>query len=123
MESAAARKSYWARNFVGWPRWSTFQPNDSHKVLYQWERSGLLRCVITQNVDQLHYKSGLSRVIELHGTTAIVKCMSCSFSAHRYTLQKLFQDLNPDFTSIGLGNEIRPDGDVELPQVIFRLIA
>ena len=25
LKSEAARKSYWARNFVGWPRWSSVQ--------------------------------------------------------------------------------------------------
>lgn len=56
MESPAARQSYWARNFVGWPRWSGFLPNTNHTTLARWERDGRLKCLVTQNVDQLHYK-------------------------------------------------------------------
>ena len=56
MDSAAARRSYWARNFVGWPRWSKFEPNEAHRALYGWERQGITSAIITQNVDQLHYK-------------------------------------------------------------------
>ena len=58
MENPAARQSYWARNFVGWPRWSSFSPNQAHRSLYQWEREGRLKHIVTQNVDQLHYRAG-----------------------------------------------------------------
>ena len=33
VKSLKARKSYWARNFVGWPRWSQVMPNEAHKTL------------------------------------------------------------------------------------------
>ena len=71
-----ARKSYWARNFVGWDSWSQTQPNPAHVALAKWERHGdlfrpQLTHVITQNVDQLHFKAGSSKVIELHGTLSI----------------------------------------------------
>ena len=33
VKSLKARKSYWARNFVGWPRWSQVLPNNAHKTL------------------------------------------------------------------------------------------
>ncbi len=56
MESPSARQSYWARNYVGWPRWQGFQPNGGHFALGQWERQGRTSHVVTQNVDQLHYK-------------------------------------------------------------------
>ena len=71
-----ARKSYWARNFVGWDSWSQTQPNPAHVALAKWERRRdlyrpQLTHVITQNVDQLHFKAGSSNVIELHGTLSI----------------------------------------------------
>ena len=40
LESHAARQSYWARNFVGWPRWSGFLPHINHLCLARWEEAG-----------------------------------------------------------------------------------
>ena len=53
-------------------------------------------CLITQNVDQLHYKAGSRRVIELHGTNSRVTCMSCSFSQPRIQFQRVLETQNPD---------------------------
>jgi NAD-dependent deacetylase len=41
---------------------------------------GRLDLVITQNIDGLHQKAGMpeDRVIELHGNTTRIRCMSCS---------------------------------------------
>lgn len=69
MDSAKARQSYWARNYIGWPRFSTFQPNITHLTLAEWEKKGKIQCVVTQNVDRLHHKAGSTKVHELHGKT------------------------------------------------------
>lgn len=114
MESARARQSYWARNFVGWPRWFGFRPNVSHAALARWEEQGLVSHLVTQNVDQLHYKAGSRNVTELHGTNSIVTCMSCSYYLPRLTFQKTLEELNPFMTARCA--EIRPDGDVELSE-------
>ena len=45
MESAEARRSYWARNFIGWPRWSSFLPNTNHHTLAKWEAKGKVICL------------------------------------------------------------------------------
>ena len=95
MESKKARQSYWARNFVGWPRWSSFLPNMNHLALARWERLGKVGCLITQNVDQLHYKAGSRNVIELHGTNSRVVCMSCCFSQPRIQFQRELERVNP----------------------------
>jgi len=112
MESKLARQSYWARNFIGWPRWSSFQPNTAHKTLAKWEQSGRISCLVTQNVDQLHYKAGSRRVVELHGTNSTVTCMNCTFTQPRQQLQRVLEQLNPDM--VAKTDIIRPDGDVEL---------
>ena len=57
-KSSSARQKYWARNFVGWPWFSKAQPNDSHLALYEWEQSGRVSNIVTQNVDRLHHKAG-----------------------------------------------------------------
>jgi NAD-dependent deacetylase len=43
------------------------QPNEAHRVLAELERRGLIRAVITQNIDRLHRSAGTRRLIEVHG--------------------------------------------------------
>ncbi|OPL14209.1 MAG: hypothetical protein AVO39_09490 [delta proteobacterium MLS_D] len=59
--------------------WTKVQPNRAHYALADLENMGKLDCVITQNIDGLHQLAGNSpdRVIELHGTTRFVTCLSC----------------------------------------------
>ena len=58
--------------------------------------SSQVSCLITQNVDQLHYKAGSRHVIELHGTNSRVTCMSCCFSQPRLQFQRVLETHNPD---------------------------
>ena len=67
LESAANRRRYWARNYVGWEEFSTRQPNGGHFALAELEKLGKLHWLVTQNVDALHFKAGSQRVSELHG--------------------------------------------------------
>ena len=53
------------------------EPNDSHLGLARLERLGLLKTIITQNVDSLHQKAGNTDVIEFHGTFARHRCLDC----------------------------------------------
>ncbi|WP_219462054.1 SIR2 family NAD-dependent protein deacylase [Nonomuraea rhizosphaerae] len=55
------------------------EPNAAHLALVELERSGLLRAIVTQNVDELHQRAGSSpeKVIELHGTMFRVECLTC----------------------------------------------
>ena len=32
-----------SRNYIGWPRWSNFQPNINHLTLARWEATGRIR--------------------------------------------------------------------------------
>jgi len=117
MTSAAARKSYWARNFVGWPSWSDIQPNTGHKSLAAMERAQTISHLVTQNVDQLHFKAGSEKVTELHGTNSVVACTSCGYWTHRFSFQQSLAGLNPSFSQEAVAGMIRPDGDVELDDV------
>jgi NAD-dependent deacetylase len=53
------------------------QPNDGHKGLARLETMGILKTVITQNIDGLHQMAGNTDVIEFHGTFAWQRCMQC----------------------------------------------
>ncbi|XP_046417256.1 NAD-dependent protein deacylase Sirt4 isoform X1 [Neodiprion fabricii] len=113
-ESKQTRRRYWARNYVGWPRFSSFVPNSTHKILKNLEDAGKVSCVITQNVDNLHFKAGSKNVIELHGTAFRVTCLNCDHKISRYDLQKILQQNNKDMKAEA--QMMRPDGDVELSQ-------
>lgn len=53
------------------------EPNLGHRALAQLETAGLLKCVITQNIDGLHVKAGSGNVVEYHGSVHKVRCPSC----------------------------------------------
>ena len=106
------RARYWARSLLGWPRFSSARPNAAHHALAAMERGGRVPGLITQNVDRLHHAAGSSRVIELHGALARVRCLDCGAQEARAELQERLVALNPDFTHQVL--ELRPDGDAEL---------
>lgn len=113
LKSPNTRRRYWARNYVGWERFSTCKPNETHKFVRDLELVyNKVNVVVTQNVDSLHYKAGSKNVIELHGTAFRVKCLSCNENYSRYEIQKMLNDLNPEFGETS--EMIRPDGDVEI---------
>ena len=53
------------------------QPNPGHYALAALEALGILKCVITQNIDGLHKKAGSKRVLEYHGSVHALRCISC----------------------------------------------
>lgn len=53
------------------------EPNVAHKSLAKMEEKGIVRAVITQNIDNLHQEAGSHRVIEFHGTTRTATCVRC----------------------------------------------
>ncbi len=57
------------------------EPNSAHKALYELEKRGKLKAVITQNIDGLHQRAGSKNVIELHGTASEFSCCECGKSA------------------------------------------
>lgn len=52
-------------------------PNPGHLALGELERMGILRSVITQNIDNLHREAGNSLVIEVHGNIYRLACLGC----------------------------------------------
>lgn len=53
------------------------QPNPAHKKLAALEKTGKLKAVITQNIDNLHQMAGSKNVLELHGSVYRNHCMKC----------------------------------------------
>ncbi|MBI5572447.1 MAG: NAD-dependent deacylase [Desulfomonile tiedjei] len=53
------------------------KPNPAHFALARMEQMGILKCVITQNVDNLHQKAGSVDVVEFHGNLLRAVCLKC----------------------------------------------
>jgi NAD-dependent deacetylase len=53
------------------------QPNPAHQALAQAEQEGILKAVVTQNIDALHQRAGSKNVFELHGTIDTIHCPRC----------------------------------------------
>jgi NAD-dependent deacetylase len=53
------------------------KPNRAHVGMGHLERMGYLKCIITQNVDNLHQAGGARNVIEYHGNQSTLTCLSC----------------------------------------------
>jgi len=77
-------------------------PNKAHQALVRLEKGGKLSTVITQNIDGLHQEAGSNRVIELHGNTRRIYCMSCGID---YSIEAVFEIVKkenpPPCTSCG----------------------
>ncbi len=52
-------------------------PNIIHNTLTELEKNGYINCIITQNIDNLHQKSGSKNVIDLHGNGEEYYCIKC----------------------------------------------
>lgn len=67
------------------------KPNAGHYALAELEKMGILKCVITQNVDGLHEKAGSKNLIEYHGSILKLRCISCGsrFKREEFDLEKL----------------------------------
>jgi len=79
MTSENARIEHWDYKLEGREAFRNAQPNAVHHAIVRWEQAGKLHSVITQNIDGLHSLAGTSaaRLIELHGTNALVECQTC----------------------------------------------
>lgn len=55
------------------------KPNPAHSILGEWEQKGFLKCVVTQNIDNLHQAGGSKKVYEFHGNAQKMICTKCSY--------------------------------------------
>jgi NAD-dependent SIR2 family protein deacetylase len=113
MGSHEAQVRYWARSFVGWSRIAMAKPNPGHFAIARAESLGQVSRIITQNVDGLHQAAGARKVIELHGTLGLVRCLKCGQSMPRTVMDALLTDLNPSISKSDTF-EFSPDGDAEV---------
>ena len=62
------------------------RPNMAHQVLAAMEREGMLKNIITQNIDNLHQRAGSREVYEFHGNSRELVCTKCG---KRYTVEEV----------------------------------
>ncbi len=79
MSSETSRIKYWDQRLDMEKSLSVSKPNTGHKSIAKLHDRGILKALITQNIDGLHEASGIpkEKIIELHGNTRRVRCMSC----------------------------------------------
>jgi len=109
---AQVNARYWARSFIGWPRVAEAQPNAAHLALAQWQATGAVSALVTQNVDGLHQRAGSETVIDLHGRLDHVVCLSCQALQSRADVQRSLAERNPGWTELDAA--AAPDGDADL---------
>lgn len=70
------------------------EPNPGHRALVTLEAMGILQCIITQNIDNLHRKAGSRRLLEYHGNTCRLRCLACGtrYERDEAALQQLKTD-------------------------------
>ncbi|AXH95780.1 Sir2 family NAD-dependent protein deacetylase [Ornithinimicrobium avium] len=117
--SAQGRQRYWARAYTGWERFDAARPNAAHVSVADLQAAGLVTGIITQNVDGLHQRAGATGVVELHGNLGRVVCLDCGETYDREQVHAWLAVANPDFDP-GTVAEVRPDGDVVLPEDLVR---
>jgi NAD-dependent deacetylase len=53
------------------------KPNPGHHAFAELEAMGVLKFVITQNVDDLHRQAGQKALAEIHGNWKLLRCLDC----------------------------------------------
>lgn len=88
------------------------KPNPAHTALAKMEKMGILKALITQNIDNLHQEAGSREVYEYHGTAQTMVCTKCASKYHSSNInlqispplcEKCKGVLKPDFIFFGEG--------------------
>src|SRR5206468_12415487 len=108
--SEDGRRRYWA---LGRELYATIRaaaPNAAHHAIAELDRLGLLDCVITQNIDNLHQRAGTApeKVIELHGNATRARCLGCGVAYTRDELQERLEAGEPVPGCGACGGSIKP---------------
>ncbi|ESR23328.1 SIR2 family NAD-dependent protein deacylase [Lutibaculum baratangense] len=79
VSSAGMRREAWRRVFAMEPVFRAAEPGRGHRALAHLVRIGKASAIITQNIDNLHQRSGVpaGRIVELHGNGSYATCLGC----------------------------------------------
>jgi NAD-dependent deacetylase len=68
------------------------KPNPGHLALADLEQLGVIKCLITQNVDNLDRSAGMKNIAEIHGNVFLVRCIACGV---RFPREKISLEVLP----------------------------
>lgn len=93
---------------IRYPVISQASPNQAHYALAQLEKKGVLKAVITQNIDGLHQLAGSRKVLELHGNTRRIVCLACGDALGMDNVFAMLSDQLPPLCP-ACGGTLKPD--------------
>jgi len=110
MSSRESRIQYWQQYAELYPDLMKAKPNAAHMAVFELHEMGLVTAVITQNIDGLHQASGLGKdaIIELHGNSRRVRCMSCKKISSLSEVRQRLADGDPA-PECDCGGYLKPD--------------
>jgi len=98
-------ESWWVIKEIFYDFFGAAQPNPAHEALARLESAKILHGIITQNIDNLHQEAGSQDVIEFHGTSRRLTCLSCQKSLEFQP--ELFSSMPPSCPNCG--GLLKPD--------------
>lgn len=100
---------FYERNLDRWGWFADAEPNAAHRALAGLEKEGLLKGVVTQNIDGLHVKAGSEKVWEVHGHLRTCHCLECKKSHSFKFLVNQFKCGNNPPRCQACNGVLRPD--------------
>ncbi|MGH8013641.1 MAG: SIR2 family NAD-dependent protein deacylase [Candidatus Binataceae bacterium] len=99
------------------------KPNPGHRAFAELEAMGVLRFLITQNVDDLHRQAGQKALAEIHGNWKLIRCLECGRRFHAEEVS--FAVLPPSCAQCGgmLKSDTVSFGEPIPPDVLEQCIA
>lgn len=106
-----SRREFWQFRRESYPFMQSREPNTGHKAISSLMSQGRALAVITQNIDGLHQKSGISedRVIELHGSTRKLRCIPSGHIVNGDVIQTQLEQGEADPRCPECGGILRSD--------------
>ena len=89
---------------IFYDHWGEAAPNPAHYALATLEKLGMMKAIITMNIDNLHQKAGNTKVIEYHGTIGRLICEKCKKTYKTGTIS-----LDPIPPKCTCGHVLKPD--------------
>ena len=101
------------------------KPNKGHLALAVLEKMGILKAVITQNIDDLHQMAGNKNVLELHGSLKRWYCLSCGKTSNKNFSCECGGIVRPDVTLYGenLNQDVVNEAIYQIEQADTLIIA
>jgi len=96
--------------------WDSVEPNSGHIAIVDLQKMGKLKFLISQNVDNLHLKSGINPdlLAELHGNMTKLRCTRCDKKVNKSTGMTMCQCGGTLVSSVVDFGQSLPEKDLRL---------